>query len=103
VICRPRIAANIGAVERLAYRGVGVANLHPTGAVLNLPVEKYSHAAGPSIPETPRRLAHRVPVRKAQTDVPEWKRHDNGRWVLGDVGRQPETRPAPSTGGARAT
>ena len=28
---------------------------------------------------------------------PEWQRHENGRWVLGDAGRQPETRPAPST------
>jgi hypothetical protein len=30
-------------VQRLAYRGPGVANLHPADAVLNLPAEKHSH------------------------------------------------------------
>jgi hypothetical protein len=31
------------AVERFAYRRQGQSNLHPADAVLNLPVEKYSH------------------------------------------------------------
>jgi hypothetical protein len=30
-------------VERVAYRGRGMSNLHPADAMLNLPVEKHSH------------------------------------------------------------
>jgi hypothetical protein len=30
-------------VERLAYRALGLANLHPADAALNLPVERHSH------------------------------------------------------------
>ncbi len=30
-------------VQRLAYRALGAANLHPADGALNLPVERYSH------------------------------------------------------------
>jgi hypothetical protein len=35
-------------------------------------------------------------ARHAPSDEPGWWRHDNGRWVIGEAGRQPEIVPIPS-------
>jgi hypothetical protein len=50
-------------VERVAYRQPGHADLHPADAVLNLPVEKYSHGL--------RRLAAVESTRGSFTDAAE--------------------------------
>jgi hypothetical protein len=33
-------------------------------------------------------------------DTLPWRRHDNGRWVVGEAGRQPEIEPSPAPGRA---
>src|SRR6266508_6483985 len=48
-------------VARIAYRGRGLADLHPADAVLNLPAEKHSHGL--------RRLAAVESVRGSFTDA----------------------------------